>query len=296
MAGVVNVFIGLGRTSAWCCQSCMTGRRCTAGLPVRSRLRRPLGSLWRSYSTGLTTRRWPLAALHRQDHRTSSCHMHVLHIVALPCSTGAISIGFLCREARLLTSSCGQDTIQCISVVKRSLQEVLLSLLARIKQLKSYASWNCVGQVHRAVLQLGGQPRQVVVKVRHPGVAKSIAIDFRLLKPVAAAASCVPSLKSLSLKESLAQFSANMTAQVCPLSVLQARCLLLQGCRSLFHNFRLPASVIEKERHLIHLWFVRSEPMPESTLHNQMNECGQFLPCILGWHKERLQTVICITG
>lgn len=69
-------------------------------------------------------------------------------------------------------------------------------------------------QVHRAVLQLGGEPRQVVVKVRHPNVARNITIDFRLLKPVAAAASRVPSLKGLSLKESLAQFSANMTAQV----------------------------------------------------------------------------------
>ncbi|CAL8461811.1 g1342 [Coccomyxa elongata] len=70
-----------------------------------------------------------------------------------------------------------------------------------------------IAQVHRAVLQLGGEPRQVVVKVRHPNVARNIAIDFRLLKPVAAAASRVPSLKGLSLKESLAQFSANMTAQ-----------------------------------------------------------------------------------
>ena len=71
-------------------------------------------------------------------------------------------------------------------------------------------------QVHRAVMQLKGKRRQVVVKVRHPGVAKSITVDFRLLKPVAAAASRIPSLKGLSLKESLAQFSANMTAQVQP--------------------------------------------------------------------------------
>ena len=69
-------------------------------------------------------------------------------------------------------------------------------------------------QVHRAVMQLKGKPREVVVKVRHPGVAHSITVDFRLLKPVAAAASRIPSLKGLSLKESLAQFSANMTAQV----------------------------------------------------------------------------------
>ena len=65
-------------------------------------------------------------------------------------------------------------------------------------------------------MQLRGKRRQVVVKVRHPGVSQSITIDFRLLKPVAAAASRIPSLKGLSLKESLAQFSANMTAQVQP--------------------------------------------------------------------------------
>ncbi|CAK0783811.1 hypothetical protein CVIRNUC_007011 [Coccomyxa viridis] len=70
-----------------------------------------------------------------------------------------------------------------------------------------------IAQVHRAVMQLKGKPRDVVVKVRHPGVAHSITVDFRLLKPVAAAASRIPSLKGLSLKESLAQFSANMTAQ-----------------------------------------------------------------------------------
>ena len=74
-------------------------------------------------------------------------------------------------------------------------------------------SHSCL-QVHRAVMQFKGKPRDVVVKVRHPGVAHSITVDFRLLKPVAAAASRIPSLKGLSLKESLAQFSANMTAQV----------------------------------------------------------------------------------
>ena len=78
-------------------------------------------------------------------------------------------------------------------------------------------------------MQLKGKRRQVVVKVRHPGVARSITVDFRLLKPVAAAASRIPSLKGLSLKESLAQFSANMTAQVQPCSfghkTLSLQCL-----------------------------------------------------------------------
>ena len=83
--------------------------------------------------------------------------------------------------------------------------------------LHAWATWKNTYlrlQVHRAVMQLKGRPRDVVVKVRHPGVAHSITVDFRLLKPVAAAASRIPSLKGLSLKESLAQFSANMTAQV----------------------------------------------------------------------------------
>jgi len=56
--------------------------------------------------------------------------------------------------------------------------------------------------VHRAVLRVRGRPLQVVVKVRHPGVVTRLAQDFRLLKPLAAAASRVRSLKGLSLRES----------------------------------------------------------------------------------------------
>jgi len=91
--------------------------------------------------------------------------------------------------------------------------------MPRIMRFISQPAMTCQtggAQVHRAVLQYKGKQRQVVVKVRHPGVAQSIAVDFRLLKPVAAAASRIPSLKGLSLKESLEQFSANMTAQVQP--------------------------------------------------------------------------------
>ena len=89
-------------------------------------------------------------------------------------------------------------------------------------------SHSCL-QVHRAVMQLKGKPRDVVVKVRHPGVAHSITVDFRLLKPVAAAASRIPSLKGLSLKESLAQFSANMTAQARTCLLLCHNQALLSG-------------------------------------------------------------------
>ncbi len=68
-------------------------------------------------------------------------------------------------------------------------------------------------QVHRATMRVGGRPLAVVVKVRHPGVVTRLTQDFQLLKPLAAAASRLPSLKALSLRESLAQFSATMTAQ-----------------------------------------------------------------------------------
>ncbi|KAK9819987.1 hypothetical protein WJX72_004814 [[Myrmecia] bisecta] len=70
-----------------------------------------------------------------------------------------------------------------------------------------------IAQVHRATMHIDGAPREVVVKVRHPGVARRIHQDFQLLKPLAAATSRVRSLKGLSLKESVSQFSHTMTAQ-----------------------------------------------------------------------------------
>jgi aarF domain-containing kinase len=90
-------------------------------------------------------------------------------------------------------------------------------------------------------MQLKGRPRQVVVKVRHPGVARSITIDFRLLKPVAAAASRIPSLKGLSLKESLAQFSANMTAQA---SYHQTPAHLARACAITGIHRRAPVQAV----------------------------------------------------
>ena len=70
--------------------------------------------------------------------------------------------------------------------------------------------------MHRAVLRLGGKARQVVVKVRHPGVESGIANDFRLLRPLAAAASRIPSLRALSLRETLEQQFHNVMGQVRP--------------------------------------------------------------------------------
>jgi hypothetical protein len=74
-------------------------------------------------------------------------------------------------------------------------------------------------QVHRATLRLpGGRLLPVAVKVRHPGVAECISRDFRLLSLLAAAAGRVRALRGLSLRQSVAQFTATMTAQ-CDLRV-----------------------------------------------------------------------------
>ncbi|KAK9810979.1 hypothetical protein WJX73_003175 [Symbiochloris irregularis] len=70
-----------------------------------------------------------------------------------------------------------------------------------------------IAQVHKAILQVNGQPRSVVVKVRHPMVAERLSQDFRILIRLASALQGIPALKGLSLKASLEQFSATMTAQ-----------------------------------------------------------------------------------
>lgn len=51
------------------------------------------------------------------------------------------------------------------------------------------------GQVHKAVLRVGGEERAVAVKVRHPGVVTRITQDFQLLIPLARAASKFRALK-----------------------------------------------------------------------------------------------------
>ena len=45
--------------------------------------------------------------------------------------------------------------------------------------------------MHLARIQVAGALREVVVKVRHPGVERRIAQDFRLLVPMAALTSRV---------------------------------------------------------------------------------------------------------
>jgi predicted unusual protein kinase regulating ubiquinone biosynthesis (AarF/ABC1/UbiB family) len=74
-------------------------------------------------------------------------------------------------------------------------------------------------QVHRATLRRpDGSVRPVAVKVRHPSVSSLLALDFRLLALLADALGRVPALKGLSLRQSVAQFTATMTAQ-CDLRV-----------------------------------------------------------------------------
>lgn len=44
-------------------------------------------------------------------------------------------------------------------------------------------------------MKIDGEMREVVVKVRHPGTAEKIRLDFALLKPLAAASARVKALK-----------------------------------------------------------------------------------------------------
>ena len=60
-------------------------------------------------------------------------------------------------------------------------------------------------QVHKAVIRVNGQPRLVVVKVRHPLVAERLSQDFRLLIPLAGALSGVCNTMELSLRVPPAQ-------------------------------------------------------------------------------------------
>ena len=58
---------------------------------------------------------------------------------------------------------------------------------------------HCGVQVHIAHIRQAGALREVVVKVRHPGVERRIAQDFRLLLPLAALTAkvrCVPTTHS----------------------------------------------------------------------------------------------------
>ncbi|KAI2500225.1 kinase [Fragilaria crotonensis] len=66
-----------------------------------------------------------------------------------------------------------------------------------------------IAQVHKACLN----GTSVVAKVRHPNVAKLIAMDFRLMRIAAGIADILPALSWLHIRETVEQFSHTMAAQ-----------------------------------------------------------------------------------
>lgn len=68
-------------------------------------------------------------------------------------------------------------------------------------------------QPHHPAAAAAAEQQVVVVKVCHPNVAEHIRLDFKLVALLSAAASRLPVLRGLPLRESVAQFSHTMTAQ-----------------------------------------------------------------------------------
>jgi aarF domain-containing kinase len=79
-----------------------------------------------------------------------------------------------------------------------------------------------IGQVHRAGLSQEaanacGMPAGTVVaiKVKHPGVSRSIQRDFSIMMWLASQVEWIPAFKKLHISESLSQFAAPLREQVC---------------------------------------------------------------------------------
>jgi aarF domain-containing kinase len=72
-----------------------------------------------------------------------------------------------------------------------------------------YRASGSIAQVHFATYQ----GKRTAVKVRHPGVALQLNIDFRIMKSAAALVSQVPGLSWLNLEQSVEAFSHTMTGQ-----------------------------------------------------------------------------------
>lgn len=70
-----------------------------------------------------------------------------------------------------------------------------------------------IAQVHLGELQGTPPGARVAVKVRHPGVARRIFLDFQLMRAVAGWAELLPALRGMGLQQTMSQFSASMTAQ-----------------------------------------------------------------------------------
>ena len=65
---------------------------------------------------------------------------------------------------------------------------------------------------------------EVAVKVRHPGVVRSIQRDFALMLQAAKLATVIPAVSKLRPEETLAQFAAPLQEQVIAHSICQCRC------------------------------------------------------------------------
>ena len=95
-----------------------------------------------------------------------------------------------------------------------------------------------IGQVHRAQLSeqaanLCGMPigTVVAIKVKHPGVSKSIQRDFSIMMWIAQQVEWIPAFKKLHVSESLAQFAAPLREQVClSMFVAVAICRSVVAC------------------------------------------------------------------
>lgn len=78
-----------------------------------------------------------------------------------------------------------------------------------------------IGQVHKAELSarggsICGMPAGtlVAIKVKHPGVSRSIQRDFSIMMWVASQLEWIPALRKMRLGESLSQFAAPLREQV----------------------------------------------------------------------------------
>ena len=107
-----------------------------------------------------------------------------------------------------------------------------------------------IAQVHAAVMK----GRRVAVKVRHPGVAAQIDIDFRVMKKVASLADMIPALKFLNLGHSMEQFSHTLASQT-KLDVEGRHLLLLNhNFRKWRSSLRFPEPLVLSEGVLVESW------------------------------------------
>ncbi len=84
------------------------------------------------------------------------------------------------------------------------------------------------------------------MKVRHPGVGQAIARDFALMMFVARGVSWLPGMRRLRLEDSLKQFAAPLTEQVCVAPSITP-CAMLATERTLVQRRLLWRSILGVE-------------------------------------------------